>query len=95
MILDNKILGITTFSILIEGIIAYFNEFFVQGQIVWQMVLSIIFGIIFSVSYELDLLDYFGVKSKIKYIGFIITGILISRGSNYIWDLISNFTSFK
>lgn len=93
--MDNKILGITTFSILIEGIIAYFNEFFVQGQIVWQMVLSIIFGIIFSVSYELDLLDYFGVKSKIKYIGFIITGILISRGSNYIWDLISNFTSFK
>ena len=93
--MDKKILGITTFSILIEGIIAYFNEFFVQGQVVWQMVLSIVFGIIFSVSYELDLLEYFGVKSKIKYIGFIITGILISRGSNYIWDLISSFTSLQ
>lgn len=87
--MENKTFSIVTFAILIEGIITYFNQFFVSGSFCWEMFLSICLGITVSISYNLDLPEYFNIKSRIPYIGCILTGILISRGSNYFYDLIS------
>ena len=39
-------------AILIEGIVTYFNEFFVSGNMPWQMICSLVLGIITSVSYN-------------------------------------------
>ena len=61
-------------TVLVEGIITYFNEFFV---------------IVFAFAYKFDLPRYLNMESNIPYVGCILTGILISRGSNYIYDLIS------
>lgn len=79
-------------AILIEGIVTYFNEFFVSGNIPRQMIFSLILGMVISVSYELDLPNHLGLKSTIPYVGSILTGILISRGSNYLYDLINKLT---
>lgn len=76
-------------AILVEGIITYFNEFFVSGNAPWQMILSLILGIIIAMAYKLDLPKYLGLQSDISYVGSVLTGILISRGSNYLYDLIS------
>lgn len=57
------------------------------------MLLGISLGIIVAILYNLDLPEYFNIKSRIPYIGCIFTGILISRGSNYIYDLISKIMS--
>ena len=73
-------------AMLVEGIITYFNEFFVSGVAPWQMILSLILGVIISLSYDFDLPRYMGIKSQISYVGCILTGILISRGSNYVYD---------
>ncbi len=80
-------------AILIEGIITYFNEFFVSGNAPWQMIVSLILGSIIAMAYKLDLPKYFGLKSDVVYVGSILTGILISRGSNYFYDLISKLTT--
>ncbi len=53
--MENKTFGIVTFAVLIEAIITYFNEFYVQGNICWQMALSIVLGIVIAVAYKLDL----------------------------------------
>ena len=50
-------------AILIEGIVTYFNEFFVSGNMPWQMICSLVLGIIMSVSYKLDLPKHLGLKS--------------------------------
>ena len=86
--MENKTFGIAAFAVLIEGIITYTNQFLVQENFCWQMALSLILGIIVAVAYKLDLPSYFNLKSDIPYIGCILTGILLSRGSNYIFDLI-------
>lgn len=88
-----KAFSLISFSILIESTITYFNQFVVQGVFVWQMCLSIVFGIFIAIAYELNLLKYFDISSKIPYVDLIITGILISRGSNYVYDLISKLGS--
>ena len=87
--MENKTFGIVTFAILIEGIITYTNQFLIQENFCWQMALSLALGIIVAVAYKLDLPAYFNLKSDIPYVGCILTGILLSRGSNYIFDLLN------
>ena len=73
-------------AVLAEGIITYINEFFISGIAPWQMILSLVLGIIIAVAYKFDLPKYLKMESQIPYVGCILTGILISRGSNYIYD---------
>ena len=80
-------------ALLVEGIITYFNEFFISGHTPWQMILSLVLGIIIAMAYKLDLPKYLGLQSNISYVGSVLTGILISRGSNYLYDLINKLTA--
>ena len=90
--MENKTVGIASFAILIEAIITYFNQFLVQENFCWQMLFSITLVIIIAVAYKLDLPAHFNLKSEIPYIGRILTGILLSRGSNFVFDLLDKFS---
>ena len=97
--MENKTFSVVTFAVLIEAIITYMNQFFIEDGFCWKMLLSIILGMTVAVAYKLDLpaykLDlpaYFNLKSDIPYIGCILTGILISRGSNYVFDLLEKLS---
>ena len=87
--MENKITSIMPLAIAVEATITYINQFFVDGKFCWEMRLSIILGILISIAYEIDLPKYHELNSRIPYLSNIITGILISRGSNYIYDLIT------
>ena len=93
--MKSKNFEIITFAILIESIITYINQFFVQEIFSWQMLLSIILGIIVAVAYKIDLPAYFNLKSDVKYIGSVLTGILLARGSNYIYDILEKVIAIK
>ena len=72
--MENKTVEITSFAILIEAIITYFNQFFVQEDFCWQMALSIVLGIVIAVAYKLlDLPACFNLKSDIPYVGSVLT----------------------
>lgn len=75
-------------AIIVEGMITYVKEFFVNGKMKWEMLISILIGVLVAVSYEIDLFALVGLKSIVPYLGSVLTGILISRGSNYVFDLI-------
>lgn len=84
---------VTSLATLIEAIITYYKEFFTTaGGAPWEMVISLILGIVVAVAYKLDLLAHFNLNSRVPYVGNVLTGILLSRGSNYIFDLISNLS---
>ena len=87
--MENKIASIMPLAIIIEATITYINQFFVNGEFCWKMFLSIIFGIVISIAYEIDIPKYLNLNSRIPYLSNILTGILISRGSNYIYDLMT------
>ena len=76
-------------AVLVEGIIIYFNEFFVSGDAPWQMILSLVLGTVVAIAYKFDLPKYLNMESNVPYVGCILTGILISRGANYIYDLLT------
>lgn len=53
------------------------------------MILSLVFGIFIAVAYNIDILKFINIESNIPYVGSILTGILFSRGSNYVYDLMN------
>ncbi len=87
--------GLFLLSIIVEGVITYFKEFFINGEIKWEMAASVLLGIFVAVAYGVDLLADMGMQTNIPYVGSILTGILISRGSNYVFDLVKKLTEAK
>ena len=87
--MNKDISKLITVCILVESMVTYINSFFVVDEPHYQMVLSLVFGIFIAVAYKIDLLKLADIESDMPYIGSILTGILISRGSNYIYDLMS------
>lgn len=89
--MEKNFTQIITLSIITESLITYFNSFFGTGEFHFNMIFSIILGIIISISYNLDIMEKMEFKSSVPYIGNILTGIMISRGSNYIFDMLKKF----
>ena len=82
-------------AILIEAVITYLKTWVVDKKLQWQVIVSVMLGIIVSIAYNLDIPAAVGITCGIPYIGCAITGILISRGSNYIFDLIKKIVYSK
>lgn len=85
--MESTFFGVIFLAIVVEGIISYITLFFVDGKIKWQVIIAIILGMGVAVAYGVDLFALAGLQSRVPYIGSLLTGILLSRGSNYIFDL--------
>ncbi|MBW7572764.1 hypothetical protein [Caproiciproducens faecalis] len=85
--------GLFFLAVIVEGVITYINQFFVKGVLKWEMVFSILLGVFVSIAYGIDMLAMVGLKTSVPLVGSILTGILVSRGSNYVFDLIKTLTS--
>lgn len=53
--MEDRAFEFVTFAVLVESLITYINQFFIQEDFCWQMTLSLILGIIIAVAYKLDL----------------------------------------
>jgi len=82
-------------DVLTASLITYFKEFLVYGDFPFSIFFSIVFGILIAVAYKLDLPEYLDLKSSIPYFGNILTGIVISRGSNYIYDVLKSINNIN
>lgn len=87
----NPILQILMMAFFIESITTYIKCLFVDNALTIGMALSIIFSICIAICYDMDLPKQLGIESRFIFVGNVITGILISRGSNYLYDFISIF----
>ncbi len=87
--MNKDISKLITICVLVESMVTYINSFFVVGEPHYQMVLSLVFGIFIAVAYKIDLLKLADIESEMPYIGSILTGILISRGSNYVYNILN------
>lgn len=87
-----NISGIIAVAILIEGLVEY-------GKTIGDMVengekktaitqcITIIVGILLMLAFDKDLFAVIGMPVN-HYIGIVLTGIIASRGSNYVSDFI-------
>lgn len=89
-----NIAKILIMSVFVEALITYAKEMFVNKKLVWQMLASALLGIFIAIAFDIDLPKLFELESTIPFVGNVITGIIISRGSNYVADIIKKAQSY-
>ena len=82
-------------AIIVEGIVSYLKMAIADKKIHYEIVASAAIGIAIAVSYRIDLFELMKIETTIPYIGSVLTGILISRGSNYVYDLLKKIADLK
>lgn len=59
-----------------------------EGKVSIDRIGALVVALVLSIGVKLDILSLLGINTTIPLLGVILTGILISRGSNFIHDLL-------
>lgn len=78
-------------SLVVEVIVAVFKKLVTDRS---TQVVSVFIGITLCMSYEVGIFQSLGLESSFPWIDYVLSGIVISRGSNALSDLFS-FTAKK
>lgn len=83
----NQLASFLCAAVVIEGVVSYVTEIAENGKISWKVIGSIALGLVLAFNLHLDFFALLGINETTYIIGTICTGILISRGSNYVYEL--------
>ena len=86
-----SITALLFFAILIEGFVEYI-KLSIQKQMCAEIIGAMVCGIGIAFAYHLDLFAAIGITTDVPYISNVLTGLILARGSNYVFDLIGKFT---
>lgn len=64
--------------------------FWVKDKVNVDRVGAVIVGVLLSIATGLDLFKIVGIPIYIPFLGSILTGLLLSRGANFIHDIIGS-----
>ena len=82
-------------AVVIEALVSYGKMIVVDKKIQWPVIIAIALGIAVAVAFGLDIFAQIGMRSTIPYFGIVLTGMVISRGSNYVYDLFDKLNEIK
>lgn len=82
-----SIVTIITIALLVEAIWETLKMVWQEGKININTIGALIVGIGVSILAKIDVFAMQGITLSIPLIGWILTGILMSRGANFIHDL--------
>ena len=83
----DAVFGILIAAVLVEAIVTVIGKAKDRYRD-WQYWGSLIVGVLVAVVYEIDLFAAVGLDALIPFVGAVLTGIVISRGSNYAADVL-------
>lgn len=89
------VFGLIFLAVVVEGLIAYAKMAIVDKSVQWQVVASIVLGVLVAVVYNCDLFVMFGLTTTIPVVGNVLTGVLLSRGANYVSDLLKTISDLR
>ena len=90
-----NMLSLLVIALLGEAIWETLKMVWQTGKLSADKIGSIIIGIALAVGSGLDIFMVVGISLKVPYLGMILTGILISRGANFIHDLMSSISNLQ
>lgn len=78
---------IITIALLVEAIWETLKMVWKEGKININTIGALAVGILVSILAKIDIFTMQGINLSVPVIGWILTGILLSRGANFIHDL--------
>ncbi len=85
-----NILGVSFLALFIEGTITYLYGDSKKPRPVLKYV-ALVAGVLLAIAYKVDLLTMVGLTSSMPMVSYIITGVILGRGSNYLNDFITSY----
>jgi len=82
------------FSVLVESIITNI-KWVVEDNFNWVKVGALLLSVLLCVIYQIDLLGQLGFTALVPFVGSVLTGIIISRGSNLVYEIIQNLKTTR
>ena len=82
------------FAVLIEGMVEYV-KLSIQKNMCPEIIGAVLAGIGVSFAFHLDFFAAVGITTDVPYVATVLTGIIVARGSNYMFDLIGKFTEIE
>lgn len=74
-------------AILVEAIWENLKILYDKSKININMIGSLILGILVCVLAQIDIFALVGITLKLPIVGYVLTGIICSRGANFVNDL--------
>lgn len=75
-------------AILVEAIWENIKMIYDKNKFNISMIGSLVLGIIVCVIFKIDIFSIVGLSTTIPFVGSIFTGIIVSRGANFVNDLL-------
>lgn len=84
----NELLILVTMGVLVEAVVEVIKSIYENGKVNKIVVLSIFVGLTFAFTLGIDLFSLIGIDTNVAYVGVVATGLIVSRGANFVHDLI-------
>ena len=90
-----KFLQILVCAVLVEAIWENIKMVWQDGKISIDRIGSLVISIPVCVLTGIDIFAAVNIPISIAYIGSVLTGIIVSRGANFVHDLLEKINSFS
>jgi len=84
----NNILMLVVAAMIGESVWETLKMIWQEGKLSIDRIGALVIGLLIALSGNLDLPALVGIPFIVPYLGMILTGILISRGANFVHDLL-------
>lgn len=79
--------GLLLLATFVEGLVEYlFAKDGVSQPVLKYIALGL--GVVLAIAYQVDVLAFVGMTSVVPFVGYVVSGIMIGRGSNYVNDIV-------
>lgn len=89
-----KLLTIIVVAVLVEAVWENLKMIWQSGKVNIDMIGSLIVSIVIAILTKIDVFNALGITINI-YAGSFLTGIIISRGANFVHDLLTKVNQLK
>lgn len=84
-----SIITLLVLAIIVESVWETLKMTWQDGKVSIDRIGALVVALVVAIATNFDMLALVKVDSSIPFLGIILTGILLSRGSNFIHDLIT------
>jgi hypothetical protein len=82
-------------ALLVESVWETAKMVWQEGKFNWERLGVLVLGVAVCVLASADLFTAIGIELAVPYVGAVLTGILSSRGANFLHDLVEKLITIK
>ena len=82
-----QVFGLLAVAVVAESIWETIKMMGRNGQLNWDRIGALMVGLLIALGTGADIFQVLDIPFRIPYIGIVLTGLMISRGANFIHDL--------